>query len=52
LAESLKKEAILIHISCHGETFERLQAKVGESAFNSYQNFGDFLLFEDELGMG
>ena len=39
-----------MHISCHGEKGSNLCAKMGSLFYQTYQDKGDFLLFEDPLG--
>ena len=42
----------ILHVRCPAESGQILQSKMGEVAYNSYWDRGDYLLFEDELGMG
>lgn len=50
LAECLKIGTQLIHIACHGELESNLKLKMGNLFYAAYENKGDFLLFEDQMG--
>ncbi len=52
LRDALMQTHKILHIRCFGESGEILQSKMGDVAYNSYWDRGDYLLFEDEFGMG
>jgi len=52
LRDALMQTDKILHLRCPAESGEILQSKMGEIAYNSYWDRGDYLLFEDEFGMG
>ena len=52
LVDALTLTTDILHVSCLGESGDRLKQQMGEVFHNAYQHRGDFLLFEDEFGIG
>jgi hypothetical protein len=53
LQEALQRDCRFLHIACHGESGSALRDKMGRFMYNALKTQipGDFLLFEDMLGM-
>lgn len=50
LKAALSSGTAFVHVSCHGETKDNLEAKMGQLFYKTYSHQGDILLLEDEVG--
>ena len=53
LQEALQRDCRILHVACHGESANALRDKMGRFMYDALKTQipGDFLLFEDPVGM-